>query len=225
MDANRTTYELKSDLARLSLPSSSHDENLKLPWVNSVCLLFLLIGIVGARRGVIAIKSLPPIRQVVPVVVMPQTLPPPTAPSQKKEQPQNQRQPTQVYVALPNSPNVNFSVPSIGTIASAGLASAPPLNPLQPRQGIASVGNTGAGGDRSQPPYPQLAMQSDEQGTLVLLLGADASGHVVSVEVKQSSGFPFLDHATIEFVKSHWRLPVIAGTQHFQTSITYKLQF
>jgi TonB family protein len=226
MDTNRTTYELKSDLARLSLWSSSRDGNLKLSWVNSVCLLFLLIGILGARRGIISIKSLPPIREIVPVVVMPQASPPPTMVPQKKEQPQDQHQLTRVYVALPNTPNVNFSVPAIGTlVSSASLASAPPLNPMQPQQQIAAVGNTGAGGDRPQPPYPQLAMQSNEQGTIVLLLGADAAGQVVSVDVKQSSGFPFLDHATVEFIKSHWRLPVNAGTQHFQTSITYKLQF
>jgi len=224
MDANRTT--LKSELARLSLPSANRDSNLKLAWANSICILFLLIGIVGARRGVISIKTLEPIHEVVPVVVIPQTLPPQKVASPKKEQPQEQREPTRVLVALPNARNVNFSVPTIGTIASsAALATAPPLNPLQPRQEIASVGNTGAGGERPQPPYPKLAMQSGEQGTIVLLLGADATGRVVSAEVKQSSGFPFLDRATVEFIKNHWRLPLNAGTQLFQTSITYQLQF
>jgi protein TonB len=224
MDANRTI--LKSELARLSLPSANEDANLKLAWVNSICLLFLLIGIVGARRGIISIKSLAPIREVVPVVVIPQTLPPQKTTPQKTAQPQNQPEPARVFVALPNTPNVNFSVPSIGTIVgSATLASAPPLNPLQPQNQIASVGNTGTGGDRPQPPYPPLAMQSGEQGTIVLLLGTDTAGQVVSVEVKQSSGFPFLDRATVEFIKNHWRLPTNAGTQRFQTSITYKLQF
>jgi TonB family protein len=224
MDANRTT--LKSELARLSLPSADRDGNLKLAWVNSVCILFLLIGIVGARRGAISIRSLAPIREVVPVIVMPQILPPQKITPQKTEQPQNQHELARVFVALPDAPHVSFSVPTIGTlVSSATLASAPPLNPLQPQNQIASVSNTGAGGDRPQPPYPQLAMQSGEQGTIVLLLGADTAGQVVSVDVKQSSGFPFLDHATVEFIKNHWRLPTNIGTQRFQTSITYKLQF
>ena len=62
MDANQTTphYELKDELARLCLPSASRDVSLKLAWVNSVCLLFLLIGFAGARRGVIFIKPVPP---------------------------------------------------------------------------------------------------------------------------------------------------------------------
>ena len=49
MDANRTApgYELKDELARLCLPQANRDANLKLAWVNSVCILFLLIGILA----------------------------------------------------------------------------------------------------------------------------------------------------------------------------------
>ena len=227
MNANQTSpqYELKDELARYSLVSESRDGNLKLAWVNSLCVLFLAIGIFGARRGVISIKNVPPIREVVPVVVMPTVLPPPKAVPEKKQPPREQSLQPQVFVALPNTPNVHFSVPTIGTIvASSALATAPPLNPLEPQQQIASVGNTGAGGERPEPPYPQLAVENEEQGTIVLLLGADDAGNVVSVDVKQSSGFPFLDQMTVAFVKTHWHLPVNTGTQRFQTSITFKLQ-
>lgn len=226
MDANRTAYELKSELARYALSSTGEDKNRKLAWVNSICILFLLIGILGARRGVISIKTVPPIREVVPVVVVPVTLPPPTTVPQKKEPPHQESQQPRVYVALPNTPNVNFSVPTIGTIVtSATLASAPPLNPLQAPAIIASVGNTGAGGERPQPPYPPLAMQNGEQGTIVLVLSSDDTGKVISIDVKESSGFPFLDQVTVEFIKNHWHLPTNAGARLFQTSITYKLQF
>jgi len=225
MDANRTSYGLKSELARYCLASERPDTNLKLAWVNSICILFLIIGIFGARRGIISIRNVPPLRQIVPVIVMPRTLPPQTAVPQKREQPRQQNQPARIFVALPNAPNVSFSVPTIGTlVGSADLASAPPLNPLQEPAQVLSLGNTGAGGERPEPPYPQLAMQTDEQGTIVLLLESDASGNVVSINVKQSSGFPYLDHATVEFVKTHWHLPADAGTRLFQTSITFKLQ-
>jgi protein TonB len=225
MDANQTSYGLKSELARYCLSSERQDTNLKLAWVNSICILFLIIGIVGARRGIISIRNVPPIRQVVPVVVMPRTLPPQAVVPQKREQPRQQNQPARVFVALPNAPNINFSVPTIGTlVSSADLASAPPLNPLQAPAQIVALGNTGAGGERPEPPYPPLAMQTGEQGTIVLLLDSDASGNVVSIDVKQSSGFPYLDHATVEYVKTHWHLPTDAGTRRFQTSITFKLQ-
>lgn len=218
-------YELKNELARLCLPSASRDANLKLAWINSICILFLVIGLAGARRGIISIKNVLPIQEIVPIVVMPQTLPPQVAVPQRKVQPQEQSEQSRVFVTLPIAPNINFSVPTIGTlVGSAALASAPPLNPLAAPEQIGSVGNTGAGGERPQPPYPQLAMQTAEQGTIVLLLGGDEEGNVVSVDVKESSGFPFLDHATAEFMKTHWHLPTNSGARLFQTSITYKLQ-
>ena len=89
---------------------------------------------------------------------------------------------------------------------------------------ISSLNNTGAGGDRPEPPYPPIARETGEQGTVKLLLGGDAAGNIVSVEVKESSGFPVLDHATVEFIKNHWRLPPGDGNRLFETSITYLLQ-
>jgi TonB family protein len=216
---------LKSELARYCLPSKNPDANLKLAWVNSICILFLIIGIFGARRGIISIRNVPPIRQIVPVVVMPRTLPPQSVVPQKREQPRQQNQPARIFVALPNAPNLSFSVPTIGTlVGAANLASAPPLNPLQAPAQIVSLGDTGSGGERPEPPYPPLAMQTGEQGTIVLLLQSDASGNVISIEVKQSTGFPYLDHATVAFVKTHWHLPTDAGARLFQTSINFKLQ-
>jgi len=221
MDANRTIpgYELKGELARLCLTTARREPERKLAWVNSVCILFLLIGIFGARQGVISIKSVPPIRQEIPVVVQPTVLPPqPVAP--KPEQPQPISQP-RVLVALPNAPNVNFGIPTAGTLVSdAALASPPPAAPLH----IGSLSNTGAGGERPEPPYPPIALQTGEQGTVVLVLTGDEAGNVISVDVKESSGFPVLDRATVDFIRRHWRLPTDTGTRLFQTSITYKLQ-
>jgi len=221
MDANRTIsgYELKDELARLCLPSANRDANLKLAWVNSVCILFLLIGILGARRGIIAIKPVPPIRVEVPIVIQPTVLPPPAI-APKPEQAEQINQP-RVLVALPNAPDVNFGIPTVGTlVVPAALASAPQAAPLR----IGSLNNTGAGGDRPEPPYPPIARETGEQGTVKLLLGADAAGNVVSVDVKESSGFPVLDRATVDFIKRHWRLPAGDGNRLFETSITYLLQ-
>ncbi len=225
MDTDQTfsPYELKDDLARLCLTSARRDPNQKLAWINSICILFLLIGIVGARRGAISINPVPPIRQIVPVVIEPTILPPQMI-AEKKEQTEENNQP-RVVVAIPRAPNVSFSVPTIGTlIAPAALASAPPLKPLEASAQIGSIDNTGAGGERPQPPYPQIAIQHGEQGAIVLLLSGDAAGNVVSVDVKESCGFPFLDRVAAEFVKNHWHLPSDAGTHLFQTTITYKLQ-
>lgn len=220
-------YELKNELARLCLPSSRCDDDQKLAWVNSICVLFLLIGIFGARRGLIAIKPAPPLREIVPIVVEPITLPP-QAKVEKTQIPRETKlDATPVAVVIPQAPNIRFSVPTIGSLVTPeNLAVAPPLEPMRVKKvPIGSITATGRNGDRPEPPYPLIAKQTGEQGTVVLLLGSDAAGNVVSVNVKQSSGFPVLDRATADFIKRHWRLPAGATTQLFQTTITYQLQF
>jgi TonB family protein len=222
MDANRTApaYELKDELAWLCLPSASRDVNLKLAWVNSVCILFLLIGIAGARRGIISIKPVPPIRVEVPVVVLPAVLPPQAiAPKPEQAEPKNQ---PQVLVVLPTAPNINFGVPTVGKlVADLALAAAP--QPQAIPLHIGSLNTTGTGGERPEPPYPKIALESGQQGTVVLSLTGDDAGNVVSADVKTSSGFPVLDRATVGFIKHHWRLPTDTSTRQFETSITYKL--
>jgi TonB family protein len=226
MDANRTSpgYELKDGLARLSLSSARHDPQLKLAWTNSVCILFLIIGIAGAKRGLIAIKPVPPIQEVIPVVVEPLTLPP-QAVAQPKPPEEEKNDEPRVAVALPQAPNINFAVPTIGSlVVPAGLASAPPLEPLRTAAQINAVSSTGAGGDRPQPVYPKIALEEGEQGAVRLTISGDAAGNVISVDVKESSGFPVLDHSSVEFIKRHWRLPAGAGSQIFETQIIYQLQ-
>lgn len=220
----RSPYELKDELARLCLPVASRDANQKLAWVNSICLLFLIIGLLGARRGLIAIKPAPPLEEIVPVVVEPMTLPPQDI-VEKKPTDKDENEPPQVVVVIPQSPNVSFSVPTIGAlVVPASLASAPPLEPMRAAVQIGLVSSTGADGERPQPPYPKIALQAGEQGTLLLMLGGDIGGHIVSVDVKETSGFPMLDRATVEFIKRRWHLPAGADNQLFQTRITYKLQ-
>lgn len=226
MDANQTSpaYKLKDELARLCLPAPNRDANLKLAWVNSVCILFLLTSIFGARRGIISIKPAPALEEIVPVILEPIILPPQET-TKKKEADEDKNDTPQITVVIPQTPNINFSVPTIGSlVVPANLASAPPLEPLRTAAQIGSLNNTGAGGERPIPPYPLLAKQTGEQGTVVLLLGGDAAGNVVSVDVKESSGFPILDRATVDFIKHRWHLPPGTGSQLFQTSITYQLQ-
>lgn len=228
MDADRTTpaYELKSSLARFCLPSASRDGNLKLAWTNSVCLLFLLIGIAGARRGIIAIKPAPPLDEAVPVVVQPVVLPPQQTVEKSQPSESENNNPTPVAVVLPQTPNISFSVPTIGSlVVPANLAAAPPLEPMRAKSEINTVSSTGTGGERPAPPYPKMAQESGEQGTVMLMLTGDEAGNVISVEIKleqSSPGIPILDRSTLDFIKKHWHLPPGGGV--FQTSVTYQLQ-
>src|SRR5271169_3920692 len=110
-DANQILpgYELKDELARLCLPAANRDVNLKLAWTNSVCILFLVIGIIGAKRGLIAIKPVPPIEEIIPVVVEPLTLPPQETTEQKQNPDEEKNDAPRVAVAIPSAPNISFS--------------------------------------------------------------------------------------------------------------------
>lgn len=194
--------------------------------MNSVCFVFLLIGILGARRGLVVVKPVPPLAEIIPVIVEPSAPPPPTAEKKPVDDAKPEVQP--VAVVLPQMPNIHFSVPTVGSlVVPANLAVAPPLEPMQSRTAVAqidSVGSTGAGGDRPQPPYPKIALEAGEQGAVTLTLTSDAAGNVVSVVVKETSGFPLLDRSAADFIKRRWHLPTGAGNQIFETKITYKLQ-
>jgi len=231
MDANpNISYELTDELARLCLPATNRDPDRKLAWMNSVCILFLLVGVFGAKPASISIKPVPPIEAIAPVILEP--VPPPQTVTANEDENETERQTpeaSQVVVVTPNAPDINFSVPTIGNlIAPRALAQAPPLKPLQPpapASQLAQLGNTGSSGARPQPPYPKIALEQGEQGSVELLMRADAAGGIVSVEIQSSSGSSILDRATLDFIKRHWTLPSGASSnQLFETRITYKLQ-
>jgi protein TonB len=58
--------------------------------------------------------------------------------------------------------------------------------------------------ERTAPAYPKQSLRLGEQGKTVLLVELDELGRVVNVAVKTKSGFPRLDEAAINAVKT-WR--------------------
>ncbi len=230
-DATRESfhYELKSELARFCLPAANRDMNRKLAWTNSICILFLLIGILGAKPATMVIRKPPPIEEVVPTLLEPPP-PPKTAPEEVKPDDAEQEKPNapQVVVAMPEAPNINFSVPTIANmVAPKGVVAMPPLNPLRPvaplRNVPTDIGATGSGGDRPRPTYPVIAKAQGIQGTVGLQMTADEAGNITGITVTKSSGSSLLDRAAADFVKRHWILPT-GGGRTFETSITYELR-
>jgi hypothetical protein len=205
-------YELKSELARVCLPSNSRDPNRRLAWVNSLCLFFLLIGVVGAKNGVAIIHRPPPIEQAIPAIIEPTPPPPVKIEAQNTPEPADPDKPApQVVVVVPDMPNINFSVPTIGTLlAPVGQAQAPPSEPLRPRvtrqNTVTTIAGTGSGGERPQPEYSQ-----------------QANGTITELSVKQSSGYPLLDRSTLIFVKRHWILPAGVAGRVYQAPIRFLL--
>ena len=75
--------------------------------MNSICILFLLIGIAGSRPASIRIKPLPPVEEVNAAIVEPLPPPPQLPPDQQNPEPQNDQEqpdtPQVVVVTLDDS--------------------------------------------------------------------------------------------------------------------------
>jgi TonB family protein len=223
-------HQLKDELARYCLPSSKRDASSRLAWVNSICILFLLIGIVGARSAAIQIRKPPPLEQVIPVLVEPLPPPPTTVQQvQPEEQHEEKSETPQVVVVTPNAPNIVFSVPTVGNVVvPSGVAVAPPAEPMKTPEPLRSVPkvieSTGQGGDRPQPEYPKMALSLGQQGKVIIAFTVDESGRIVSADIKESSGSSILDHSALDSIKRHWVFPPGAPNRQFEAPINYVLQ-
>src|SRR5271154_2126469 len=80
-------YQLKSDLARVCLPAPGRIASRRVAWANSISLLFLVIGVLGAQSRLPARRMVPPMEQAAPVIVEPlPPVAPPTAEAKPTEQ-------------------------------------------------------------------------------------------------------------------------------------------
>jgi TonB family protein len=221
MDANRTApYELKDELSRLCLPTADRDPNRKLAWINSICLLFLLIGVIGARRAPNFVEPPPRPQEIVPTIVEPAPLPAEIQKTQHTEQEKTEA--PQVVAVTLDTPAINFSVPTIGNlVVPTAIAQANTATIL--KTAILRINSTGTSGERPQPPYPKIALEEAEQGSVKLSMTVDQDGVITDIQVRESSGYPVLDRSAMEFVKWHWKIPPMNGTRFFETTITYKL--
>jgi protein TonB len=225
------SYQLKSDLARVCLPHPQGHPQRTLAWVNSICFLFLFVALSGARPRLPAPKPLPPLEEPLPIIVqpLPQKPPPQSEQPNKEESTKDKAPAPRVVVVTPDSPAISFSVPTIGNVlVPNALAQAPPSEPPKAPAAVhhepKTIGSTGEGGDRPQPPYPEMALKFGEQGTVVLLLTVDDSGLVESITVKESSGSAILDRSALDFVKRHWIVPPGRGGRVFQATISYQIK-
>jgi TonB family protein len=233
LGTNRTKpgYELESELARVAIHATDRDPNRKLGWVNSVCILFLLIGVMGSRPASIRIRPLPPAEEVSAAIVEPLPPPPQVQSEQQTQEQDNQEQvdTPQVVAVTPESPAINFSVPTIGNLlVPSAIAQAPPVAPLKRveplRRQPTVLNTTGSGGDRPQPPYPKIALEQGQQGSVTLRMTVDDSGLISTIEIAESSGFPVLDRSAMDFVKRHWTVPPEKGMRTYEATINYQLQ-
>ena len=214
--AGSRDYQLSDGLARLCLPAEFRDSYRRLAWVDSICFLFLVIGLIGLRAPRIVERPLTPPPENVPVVFTP-----------PEEQQQTVETPQIPTVVAANAPNVAFAVPVEGAVVLAPVNRAPPppmVTKAPPAQPKTFVPGKGEGGTFPWPTsYPREAMDQRLQGTVMLYVVVDQNGSPTQVDIKDSSRHYVLDRFAQQWVKTHWRwLP--GETRYFYVPFQFNLQ-
>jgi protein TonB len=76
-----------------------------------------------------------------------------------------------------------------------------------------------------QPPYPDSAQQSGEQGTVLVDVLVRTSGRPVKARISQSSGFQDLDNAAVQGVLNWHFLPATQGGDTVSDWTTVKIVY
>jgi periplasmic protein TonB len=226
-------YTLSDDLAKLCLPAATHDANRKLAYVNSICLAFLVVGLVGLKMPQPYVRPLPEVVDVVPVVFIPPDQPPPQQQDVPQDQPEEVRDapldaPVVATVVAADPSAVKFAVPVSGPVilAPARFAAAPPPQTKAPPpvpKPTQFVPSTTDGGSYPEPPYPPQALREKMQGTVRLSFMVDASGTVTSAEVELTSGYPLLDRHVVQWIKNNYRFPP-GATRAFYRDFKFQMK-
>src|SRR5438094_814276 len=174
---NAPGYSLHSDLAQFCLPAASRDAYRKLAYVNSICSLFLAIGLAGINPPVLEQRVPEPVQQFVPVEIVQPPEPPKTQPQPQEQEPEPQPatpvlMPQVATVVAADPTQVKFAVPVEGPVvfAPAKFAQAPLPAPPKPAARTV-VRMTGSEGGSFPPPrYPQAAWEQRQQGTVTLII-------------------------------------------------------
>jgi protein TonB len=231
---NRLKYVLRSDLARLCLPAEFRDSHRILAYANSICALFVVIGLMGLKAPDLTVRPLSEVSGPVLVTIEQLPEPPPLAEPELKREFQH---PLDVDTYLPevaapiavaDAAQVGFAVPIEGAVTALSRVklatppnrvnqAAPPAAATQFRR------ESGQEGITPEPAYPPSALRNNQQGTVEIEYNVDRLGAVISATIRKSSGARSLDHAALTVVKDRWRFPP-GEPRYFFTQFTFKIQ-
>jgi protein TonB len=222
-------YALSDDLAKICLPGEFKDSYRRLAWVDSICFLFLVVGVVGLKAPGVIHRPLSKLEEPAPVIFTPPTeQPKPQTQVQTQDLPPDQPLETpQVapVVAAADASKVAFAVPVEGAVAvaPARFATPPPPVNLPPPAPMKFDPNAAVGGSFPAPKYPDLALRSRYQGTVTIEILVDAAGSVTTAKVLKTSGYSVLDDSALRVVKSRWRFPP-GGVRDLLWECTFRLE-
>src|SRR5207249_7845423 len=203
-------YELSSDLSKLCLPSEFTDAHRKLAWVDSICFLFLVVGLVGLKAPKVVERPMTPVADLLPVELPPPEEKPKVVPQILQEEPVQADKPLDTpqvaaVVAAPDTKGVEFAVPVEGAVAVAPARFATPPPPVTQVAAPRKFNpDAEIGGSFPSPSYPVQAWRNRSQGTVTVDILVDATGAVTSAKVIKTSGDALLDQEALKTVKARW---------------------
>jgi len=225
---------VETDLPAFCLELDPAEKQRVLAWVNSICFVYLVIGVLSFKSAAPSIHRSPPAAFeaattiIEPLVTPVQTITADSSPAEAPSEPASENNSAAVRVTL-DSPAVAFSVPTVGNLlVPLTLAQPPPPKAMQGTvpintRPIEQIGVTGVAGGRPAPPYPEQSLLNREEGRVVLLIDVDAAGKITSVTVKSSSGHLQLDRATADYVRRHWLFVSATGSRSYEAPIYFHL--
>jgi TonB family protein len=225
-------YVLTSDLAKLCLPQTFKDENKRLAWANSICILFLIIGLIGLKPPKIVQRPLSEVADTVPVELF--NPPEEKQQAQPEKPPENEPppdtdvtdQPVIATVAVANPASVAFAVPVKGPVMvtkSAAYATPPPANLNAAPRPTTFNPSVATGGYYPDPTYPRTELMARHEGKVMLYVVVDPSGTISSVAVRDSCGWAGLDRHAADWVRERWRfLP--GEVRHYLVPIIFQIR-
>lgn len=215
----------------------------RLAWVNAICALTLLAAAVPAARSPApeaAVATVPPLTPVEVELTAPvPTSPAPSVPAaQSVAAPAPVTEPPRPTVVTAERPALTARLPlrevrpatPLWTAPAPALAAVPAeapavgaaptadavpvLSPFRPQPGNRQT---------PQPPYPELARQRGQSGTVRIEFAVTPGGQVTDAVVAISSGFPLLDAAALNTVRDRWQFPSGAARRHY-VDIVFQLR-
>ncbi|HVY06807.1 MAG TPA: energy transducer TonB [Burkholderiales bacterium] len=76
-----------------------------------------------------------------------------------------------------------------------------------------------------KPSYPNLSRRLSEQGTVLVRVFVNVEGDATKIELKESSGFPRLDHAALDAVQGWKFVPAKKGEQAVAAWVIVPIKF
>ena len=228
--AGTRDYSLSDDLARLCLPQEFKDSNRKLAWANSICSLFLLVGIVGLKAPRIMVRPVNEPVEVIPVIFTPPEDQTPAEPQPRSDEPPPPSDamvdsPVVATVVAADASSVAFAVPVKGPVilAPARFAAPPPALQTAPPKPTRFDPNGATGGSYPEPSYPREELLAHHEGTVVIYVVVEPDGSPGSVTVKDGSGHPGLDRHAVQYIKTRWHWPP-GETRYYYVPIEFRIQ-